>query len=57
MDEGTKIAAIVAVTLLLITGAAFASCNYQAAIDSRAPVVETCIKHPATRPPFRGMSQ
>lgn len=57
MDDGVKIAAIVAGALLLIVGGGFASCNYQAAIDSRAPVVETCIKHPATRPPFRGVGQ
>jgi len=52
-----KITAIVAATVLLIIGGALGSCNYQAKLDAAAPVVESCIQHPATRPPFRGGAQ
>lgn len=32
-----------------------ASCvRADAAIDAAAPVVESCVKHPATKAPFRG---
>lgn len=53
MSTEVKIALIVSMTVLLITGGLCASCVYQAKLDAAAPVVESCIKHPATRPPFR----
>lgn len=51
-DE-VKIAAIVMGGLLLIAGGLMGSCNYQARLDANAPVVESCVRHPATRLPFR----
>lgn len=53
MNDTVKITAIVTVGVLVLLGGAFASCTYSATLDARAPVVETCIKHPSTRSPFR----
>jgi hypothetical protein len=50
-----KCVLIVTVGAVLLIGAGIASCNYQAKLDAQAPVVESCIKHPATRAPFRGL--
>lgn len=52
METEAQIALMVGVVVLLLFGGLFATCNYQARLDAAAPVVESCIKHPATRSPF-----
>jgi len=52
MTELVKIVLIVSFTILVLAGGLCASCVYEARLDAAAPVVESCIKHPATRPPF-----
>lgn len=54
MSDSVKIAAIVTAGTLLLFGSIFVSCNVDNAIAAKAPVVETCIKHPSTRNPIRG---
>lgn len=54
MEPEVKIVAIVAGAALLLMAGGLGTCNYQAKLDASAPVVETCIKHPVTKPPFRG---
>lgn len=53
MSDSVKITLIVTTGLLLLLGGAFASCNHSMSIDAAAPVVESCVKHPATVNPFR----
>lgn len=43
---------IIAVAAALIGGVIWAV-ERDAERDARAPIVETCVKHPATRSPFR----
>ena len=54
MNNEIKIVAMLIAGTVLITGFIAASCNYQTKLDAAAPVVESCIKHPVTRSPFRG---
>lgn len=51
-DPTVKVVSVCAATLLLCVGAGVWSCNETERIRSAGPIVETCIKHPATRPPF-----
>lgn len=57
MDSDSKgILAIISVIVggLVAVGLTVAVyCRSSDLIDAAAPVVESCIKHPATRPPFR----
>lgn len=55
MSDSVKITAIVTAALLLVIGGGLATCNNAIQVDAAAPVVESCIKHPSTRPPFRGV--
>jgi len=57
MSEEVKYAVIIASLVLVLCALGFASCNYQAKLDAQAPVVETCIKHPATRSPLGSMQR
>jgi hypothetical protein len=54
MDDSVKITAIIVAGTLLLFGGAFVSCNYDSQLATQAPVVESCIKHPSIRSPFRG---
>lgn len=51
MTETVKLALIGTIGFLLLCGAGMATCNYQYELDSKAPIVETCFKHPATHAP------
>lgn len=54
MSDEVKITAIIVGGLLILAAGALGSCNYHAELDAKAPIVETCIKHPATQP-LRGV--
>lgn len=54
MDDTTKIVGMVVGALLLVAVVAGSCVAYDITLDARAPVVESCVKHPATRSPFRG---
>lgn len=55
MSEELKWGLVIGWVVVFITGGMFASCNYHKKLDSEAPVVETCIKHPVTRSPLQGI--
>lgn len=54
MNSEIKLTLIVVGGMVLVFGALMGSCSYQHKLDAQAPVVETCIKHPATRSPLAG---
>ncbi len=54
MSDEVQITAIIVGGCLLVVAGVLGSCNYQAELDAKAPIVETCIKHPATQP-LRGV--
>lgn len=52
MSENTLPLAFMLLAALFLTGLG-AMIAHDAEIDARAPIVETCVQHPATRSPFR----
>ena len=57
MSEDTQFWAILVAGFLVLAGGIMGTCSYQAKLDASAPVVETCIKHPATRSPVGSMQR
>lgn len=49
-----KMVAVILGGVLLLAGLVATAIEYDNQIDARSPVVESCVKHPATRSPFRG---
>lgn len=49
MSDELKLPLIFAFAAVAIVGIVAAAVLYSEAIDAKAPVVESCVKHPATR--------
>ncbi len=57
MSDELKMVVLAVAAVCTITGILGASCAYQSKLDAAAPVVESCVKHPSTRSPFRTSPQ
>ncbi len=54
MSDELKWGCLVIGSITLVSLGLVATCNHQKQIDLKAPIVETCIKHPVTRSPLMG---
>lgn len=54
MDDTVKLTSLIVGGFLLAIGILAATCQNMNEVDAKAPVVETCIKHPVTRSPLTG---
>ena len=54
MTDELKWGLLVSVSIIAIALIGMKGCERSMRIEQEAPIVETCIKHPATVSPFRG---